>query len=119
MKLLIAGSRCIKDFDLSLYIPCDVDTIICGGANGIDRLAEEYADQHRFSKYVFRPHYDLYGKAAPLVRNRQMVDIADAVLIIWDGRSKGTKYTMDYARKSFTVDISYVQDETVILYLSK
>ncbi len=99
MKLLIVGSRSITDFDLSPYIPAEVDTIISGGANGIDSLAEEYADLHRLSKYIVRPHYDLYGRAAPLKRNSQMVDMADAVLIIWDGLSKGTQYTLKYAKK--------------------
>jgi nucleoside 2-deoxyribosyltransferase len=28
-----------------------------------------------------------------------MVDLADIVLAIWDGRSRGTKYTVDYAVK--------------------
>ncbi len=100
MKLLIVGSRSIQGFDLSPYIPSDIDTVISGGAGGIDSLAEQYADLYRLSKYILRPRYDLYGRAAPLKRNRQMVDMADAVLIIWDGRSKGTKYTLDYAKKA-------------------
>ena len=99
MKLLVVGSRSIKEFDLSPYISSEVDTIISGGADGIDGLAERYADSHRLSKYIIRPRYDLYGRAAPLQRNRKMVDMADAVLIIWDGRSKGAKYTLEYAKQ--------------------
>ena len=99
MKLLIVGSRSITDFDLSPYIHKDVDTIISGGAGGIDSLAEAYADSHRLSKYILRPRYDLYGRAAPLKRNELMVDMADAVLVIWDGRSKGTQYTVKYTKK--------------------
>ena len=99
MKLLVVGSRSIKDFDISPYIPDNVSTIISGGASGIDTLAEEYADKHRLSKYIIRPRYDLYGRAAPIKRNEQMVEIADAVLVIWDGRSKGTQYTLKYAEK--------------------
>ncbi len=99
MKLLIVGSRSITDFDLSPYISTEVDTIISGGANGIDSLAEHYADSHRLTKYIVRPRYDLYGRAAPLKRNAQMVDMADAVLIIWDGISKGTQYTLKYTKK--------------------
>lgn len=99
MKLLIVGSRSITDFDLSPYIPSDLDTVISGGAGGVDSLAEKYADTHRISKYILRPRYDLYGRAAPLKRNKLMVDMADAVLVIWDGRSKGTQYTMKYAKK--------------------
>lgn len=99
MKLLIIGSRSITDFDLSLYIPMGVDTVISGGAGGIDSLAEQYADLHRLSKYILRPRYDLYGRAAPLKLNEQMVDMADAVLVIWDGCSKGTQYTLKYIKK--------------------
>ena len=99
MKLLIVGSRSITDFDLSPYVPAEVDTIISGGANGVDSLAEQYADLHRLSKYILRPRYDLYGRVAPLKRNEQMVDMADAVLVVWDGISKGAKYTLRYTEK--------------------
>ena len=74
-------------------------TLISGGASGIDSIAEEYADKHRISKLILYPKYEVYGKAAPLKRNEIMVDIADEVLIIWDGKSRGTKYTADYAAK--------------------
>ena len=40
MKLLIVGSRSITDFDLTPHIPADVDTVISGGAGGVDCLAE-------------------------------------------------------------------------------
>ena len=99
MKLLIVGSRSITDFDLSPYIETEVDTVISGGAGGIDCLAEQYADLHRLSKYILRPRYDLYGRAAPLKRNEQMVDMADRVLVIWDGVSKGAQYTLKYAQR--------------------
>ena len=99
MKLLVVGSRSITEFDLSPYINADVDTIISGGASGIDSLAEQYADAHHISKYILRPRYDIFGRAAPLRRNEQMVDIADAVLVIWNGQSKGTHYILKYTQK--------------------
>ncbi len=98
IKLLIVGSRSIKSFDLSAYVPPETDLIISGGANGIDTIAEEYADKHRISKLILRPRYDLYGRAAPLKRNETMVDLADSVLVIWDGISNGTKYTAEFAK---------------------
>ena len=56
MKLLIVGSRSIKEFDLSPHISEETEVILSGGAMGIDRLAEEYADKHRLSKIILRPH---------------------------------------------------------------
>ena len=99
MKLLIVGSRSITDFDLEGCVPSETALIISGGANGIDTLAEKYADKHRISKVIIRPEYGKYGRAAPLKRNETIVDMCDEVLVIWDGASKGTKYTVDYANK--------------------
>jgi predicted Rossmann fold nucleotide-binding protein DprA/Smf involved in DNA uptake len=99
MKLLIAGSRSITDFELAPYIPSDTDTIISGGAAGVDGVAERYADEHGLEKMIVRPQYDRYGRAAPIKRNEQMVDMADEVLVIWDGKSKGSMHTIRYAEK--------------------
>ena len=99
MKLLVAGSRSIREFDLEKHIPEATTMIITGGADGIDTLAEEYADIKRLSKLVLRPQYDLYGRSAPLKRNEKMVELCDMALVVWDGYSKGTKYTIKYADK--------------------
>ena len=99
MKLLIAGSRSITKFDLSPYITSDVDTILTGGAKGIDKLAEEYADSHGIEKIIIKPNYTRFSRAAPLKRNEELVRKCDKVLVIWDGKSRGSKYTADYARK--------------------
>ena len=99
MKLLIAGSRSITDFDISPYIPDNVDLIISGGARGIDTLAEQYADKMKISKLVLRPNYARYKRGAPLKRNNKMVDMCDKVLVFWDGISRGTKYTIEYAQR--------------------
>ena len=99
MKLLIIGSRTVTDFDLTGWVPNDVELIISGGAKGMDAVAEKYADEHGVDKLIVRPQYDLYKRGAPLKRNERMVDLCDAVLAVWDGVSHGTKYTLNYARK--------------------
>ncbi len=99
MKILIAGSRSIVDFDLSPYILPETELIISGGAKGVDTVAENWADKHSISKLILRPRYDLYGKAAPLKRNEIMVDLADKVIVVWDGTSRGAMYTAKYAKK--------------------
>ena len=99
MNLLIVGSRSIKEYDLKKYVPEDTTMIITGGADGIDTLAEKLADEMRLSKLVMRPQYNRYGRGAPLKRNEKMVELCDVALIIWDGKSRGTKYTSEYAEK--------------------
>ena len=36
---------------------------------------------------------------APLIRNKEIVEIADYIISFWDGKSRGTKFTIDYAKK--------------------
>lgn len=106
MKLFIAGSRSIQKFDFEPYIPENTTEIICGGAEGIDALAERYADKKKISKAIIRPDYKKYGKRATLVRNAEMAEMCDEGLVIWDGESKGTKHSiavLTKAVKSFRV----------------
>ena len=99
MKLLIVGSRSIDAFDLSGYVPEETRLIISGGGVGINAIAEDYADRHRISKLVLRPNYKQLGSVAPLQRNDEMVELADRVIAVWDGASKGTKDTIDRAKE--------------------
>ena len=115
MKVLIAGSRNIDTFDLSPYIPKETTLIISGGAKGIDTIAEKYADEHKISKLILLPQYNLYGKSAPIKRNETMVNIADTVIIVWDGHSRGTKSTLQYSKKKNKNIILITIPETLTL----
>ena len=95
MKLAIIGSRTLEQVDIEKYLPEGVDEIVSGGARGIDSLARAFAERAGIKLAEFLPQYQSYGRAAPLVRNRQIADYADAALVFWDGSSRGTKYTVE------------------------
>lgn len=103
MKVAIVGSRNIQFNTISDFIPINlsekITEIITGGAAGIDSLAIKYAKENNIKITIIEPEYKRYKKAAPLMRNQTIVDLSDYVLAIWDGKSKGTKYTIDYANK--------------------
>lgn len=106
MKIAIIGSReCGKiNFEQELknrLLIFGNDTIISGGARGIDTLAAQYARKHGMKLLEFRPDYATFGRGATFVRNRLIVDMADVVLAFWNGTSKGTKYTIEYAKKKY------------------
>ncbi len=98
MRIAIVGSRSVAKVDVA---PCvlDGDEIVSGGAMGVDRCAAAYAREHGIKLTEFLPEYERYGRAAPIVRNKKIVDYADKVLVFWDGRSKGTLSVIKYAQK--------------------
>ena len=100
MKVAIVGSRNLTDVDLARYVPDEADEIVSGGAVGVDRLAAEYARARGFKLTEFLPEYEKYGRAAPIVRNKSIVDYADRVIIFWDGTSRGTLSVIQYAEKT-------------------
>lgn len=100
MKIAIVGSRSIADADLSAFVHEDVTEIISGGAKGVDMTAKEYARKNMIDYKEFLPEYSKYGRAAPIARNKEIVDYADFILIFWDGESRGTKCVIDYCKKS-------------------
>ena len=99
MKLAIIGSRNCPPVDIEAHLKYIPDTIVSGGAKGADTYAREFAQKHNLTLIEFLPEYDKYGKGAPLVRNKLIVDNCDCVLAFWDGKSRGTKFTLDYARE--------------------
>ena len=99
MKIAVVGSRKIHIDDIGKYLPT-CDEIVTGGAEGVDRLAMEYAEKEKIRLTVFLPEYTKYKRGAPIVRNRQIVDYSDKVIAFWDGSSKGTLSVIEYAKRT-------------------
>jgi len=101
MKTIIAGSRDITDkshlLDALKACPWEITEIVAGGARGVDTMGAEYAYKNKMPLTHFKANWKQYGRSAGPRRNRQMAEYADALLAIWDGRSRGTAHMMDVA----------------------
>lgn len=99
MKLAIIGTRTLVIEDLKKHIPKGVTEIVSGGARGVDRQAADFAKTHGIKLTEFLPDYARFGKGAPLKRNVQIAEYADEVLAFWNGKSKGTLFTIELFKK--------------------
>ena len=98
MRIAIVGSRSISNVPIENYVS-DGDEIVSGGAAGVDSCAAQYAREKGLALTVFPPRYDLYGKAAPIKRNEEIVDYSDEIVVFWDGCSRGAASVIKYAEK--------------------
>jgi hypothetical protein len=104
MKVAIVGSRSFTNIDVLLYHmqifhPKCFEEIISGGARGADGLARDYARLHNIPYTEYKPDWKQNGRAAGFRRNGKIVANSDIVIAFWDGRSKGTEYTIQLAKQ--------------------
>lgn len=100
MKWVIAGTRTIEiSFEqfcaaldlLGIKINRDSDTIIAGECStGIDQSAKEFAGVADVSYKGYPADWNTHGKFAGPKRNQQMAKDGDALILIWDGESRGS-----------------------------
>lgn len=95
MKAIIAGSREVTDLNVvfravfeSKFFP--ISTVISGGARGVDTLGELWAQHYGVMVERCPAEWVLHGKKAGFIRNEDMARRADALVAVWDGKSKGT-----------------------------
>jgi hypothetical protein len=94
MKTIVAGSRSIQDYRIVqraiLSSGFTITELVSGGAQGVDQLGEAYARLNNILVKKFIPDWNQYGKAAGIYRNTDMAQYAEALIAVWDGKSKGT-----------------------------
>lgn len=103
MKTIIAGSRSITDYDALLraigQAGWKITEVLSGGTTGVDRMGERWAKENGVPVRMFPADWIKYGKSAGPIRNMQMAEQADALIVLWDGKSKGAKSMIRIARE--------------------
>lgn len=100
MKVIIAGSRglVVAPDQLDTIVSLSefkVDIVVSGMATGIDRCGYVWAGLRKKPCLQFPADWNRFGRAAGPKRNIQMADEADALIAIWDRKSRGTKHMID------------------------
>lgn len=107
MRTIIAGSRTVtnpktvKQAVNSAVVKAGIwpTEIVEGGARGVDTLAFDFAWEQGIPVKVFPADWKQHGRAAGVLRNREMAKYAEALIAIWDGKSRGTKNMIEEAEK--------------------
>ena len=116
MIVIIAGGRTITDACKlegavrTFTKKWEITQVVSGGARGADALGEDWARKNRIQYVVFRADWKQHGKGAGPIRNERMAKYADALIALWDGKSRGTADMIRRARsQGLIVHVRYVE----------
>jgi len=105
MRVIVAGSRCFTAADYPLIEEVCLSSgywysaVVSGGARGVDTLGEQFAKNIKVPVQRYLADWERHGRSAGPRRNLLMAKHADAVVLVWDGISPGTKHMMNAARQ--------------------
>ena len=113
MRTIIAGSRGIHAYVKEAVEASgfEITRVISGGARGVDRSGEDWAAQNNIPVTQYIPDWDNIGKSAGYRRNSVMARNADALIAIWDGKSKGTAHMIEEAKKRHLKVYVHIKEE--------
>jgi UDP-N-acetylmuramoylalanine-D-glutamate ligase len=100
MRVLVCGGRDYRDWDRLRAVLDDIPitTMIEGCAQGADSLAERYAALVTIDNEHYPAEWDVFGKAAGPIRNRQMLKFGNPDLVVAFPGDKGTADMVKRAR---------------------
>lgn len=105
MKVIIAGGRNITSYAAVLNAIAasgwrdEITEVVCGMASGVDLLGKRWAINSGIPVRLVPADWKIYGKAAGPMRNEMMAHYANALILIWDGKSKGSANMLMWARR--------------------
>src|SRR5579863_5529619 len=101
MRTIIAGSRTIVDMlEVETAIKnsgFQITEVISGGAQGVDSLGAFWANTNKIPCSFFMADWKTHGKAAGPIRNSFMAAEAEALILVWDGKSRGSNDMLNKA----------------------
>ncbi len=109
--IIVAGSRGFSDAQMLNRVLVEYVTrahatyphmnvkLASGMAPGADMMAVTWANANKIPVMPFPAQWDLHGKAAGPIRNREMAEISHELLAFWDGQSRGTKHMIETMQK--------------------
>jgi hypothetical protein len=101
---IIAGGRDyqLTRLDKARLAHIHIDEVVSGGAPGADRGGEEWAAENGIPVKRFSADWTKYGKAAGPIRNREMAEYANTVVLFPGGRGT-TSMKLEAKRKGLKI----------------
>lgn len=101
----ISGSRSFNNYHTfsshlnRILKKIDTSCIITGDAKGVDQLAKRYAKENNIKLIELHADWKTFKKSAGFRLNQELINLSDFVICFWDGKSPGTKNTIEKCKQ--------------------
>ncbi len=123
MKVIVAGGRNFKKYQVvedaikdAISKGLQITQVVSGGARGVDTMGETWAVKNGVDIKRFPAEWDKYGVSAGPIRNAKMAEYGEALILIWDGVSSGSKNMLLQAKnrnlKIFLFCLGWIPNES-------
>lgn len=107
MRVIIAGGRDVRGAIANNLVETaisacgwenEITEVIHGNAAGIDTAADHVCSE-KWPVIPVPAEWDKYGPPAGPIRNEKMASMADALIAVWNGNSRGTRNMIETAKQ--------------------
>lgn len=102
MKVLVTGGRDYADWDTLQRVLASfpITSLAHGGASGADTMAGQWAGMNGVPNQAYPAAWRLHGKAAGVIRNKQMLDEFQPDLVVAFPGGYGTAHMVRIAENA-------------------
>lgn len=113
MITIIAGSQIATEEETLAGIEASgwadqITRVCCGMAVGADKFGSKWAKARGIPVDEFPPNWKRYGLPAGPIRNGQMAQVAEALILVWDGKSNGSASMLRTATRKKLMISEYI-----------
>ena len=103
-RVLVCGGRNYSNYKRVAEFLASIEptVVIHGGARGADSLAGRWARENNVKEEVYPAKWNLYGRAAGPIRNRQMLEESKPDLVVAFPGGSGTAHMIGIAVDNIT-----------------
>lgn len=117
MKVIVCGGRDYDNYDIVCEVLDRVQrergftAVVQGGAKGADMLGKRWAIENNYPYEEYTANWSLYGKAAGVLRNQEMLEESGAQIVIAFPGGTGTYDMIKRARNKPGVELIVVSEK--------
>lgn len=129
IRIAVIGSRFFDGIELvSTYLDENIImhnnlTLISCGSGSVYNVTKDYSNTNKIKFLDLKVKWRLYGRESRPIRNRELIEMADRIIVFWDGECKDTRSIITDAKRqgkdcqALVFDNGILREQAIIVHI--